>query len=146
MDGLFTFAIISDDTTYLYLDRSLRRPKWDKRLQEHILKHLKYEIIGKTLYECRNYSGQPDCILIDAGAVATFMNDRYNSELRKFCEAHSSSIFCIISLMKSRMEEYFKEVQSYVSDEVVVEQWGNGNEEVSNYIYKKILQYYPYKS
>jgi hypothetical protein len=145
MDGKFTFAIISDDTTYLYLERSLRRPKWDKSLQEHVLKHLEYKIIGRSLKECLNYEGQADCIILDAGAVSTYMSDRYNSELRKFAQTHSSSIFCIVSLFKSRMEEYFKEVQSYVSDEVVVEMYGNGNEQVADYMYKKVLQYYPYK-
>ena len=145
MNGKFTFSIISDDCSLLYLERSLRRPKWDKGLQEHVLKHLEYKIIGQSLKECLNYEGQPDCIILDAGCVSTYLGDRYNSELKKFAQAHSSSIFCIVSLFKSRMEEYFKEVRSYLADEVIVETYGNGNEEISNYMYKKVLEFYPIK-
>ena len=146
MEGKFDFAIISDDASLSYLERSLRRPKWPKGLQDHVLKHLDYKLIGTSLYACQNYDGTPDVILIDAGCIANHnTNDRHFDMLKKFAEKHTSSLFCIVSLFKSRMEDCFNELRSYISEEVVVEMHGNGNEQIADYMYKKVLQYYPYK-
>lgn len=147
MEGKFTFAIISDDASVNYLDRSLRRPKWDKGLQEHVLKHLEYKLIGQSLYECQTYPGTPDVFIIDAGCISNYnANDRHFDMLKKFASNHTSSLFCIVSLFKSRMEDCFNELKSYISEEVVVEMHGNGNEQIADYMYAKVLQYYPYKA
>ena len=145
MEGKFSFAIISDDVNLTYLDRSLHRPKWDKTVQEHVLKHLDYKLIGTSLYACQNYMGTPDVFIIDAGCITNHnVNDRHFDMLKRFASNHTSSLFCIVSLFKSRMEDCFAELRSYISEEVVVEMHGNGNEQVADYMYKKVLQYYPY--
>jgi len=146
VEGKFDFAIVSDDVSINYLERSLRRPKWDKGVQEWVLSHLQYKVIGQSLYEVMSYEGTPDAFIIDAGCIATFnTKDRHFDLLKKFAQKHTSSIFCIVSLFKSRMEDCYNELKSYIQDEVVVEMHGNGNEEISSYMYKKVLEFYPYK-
>jgi hypothetical protein len=146
MEGKLTFWHISDDVTAHYLDRSLRRPKFEKGLMEHVLKHLEYKIVGTSLVSCMNLQGSPDIFVIDRGCMSNNNpGDNHYSLLKKFAQAHSSALFCIVSMFKSHMEDGFNELNDYVKDEIVVEMWGNGNESLADYMYKKVLQYYPYK-
>lgn len=146
MEDKLTFWHISDDVTIQYLDRSLRRPKWDKGLQDHVLKHLEYKIVGTSIVSCMRLEDSPDIFIIDMSSVSNNnVNDRHFDLLKKFAEKHSSALFCIVSMFKSHMEDGFNELNSYVKDEIVVEMWGNGNESLADYMYKKVLQYYPYE-
>jgi hypothetical protein len=146
MEGKMIFWLISDDASLTYLDRSLRRPKFDKKIMEHVLSHLEYKIIGTSVYECMNLEGSPDVFIVDVGSISNFnVKDRYYDLFKKFVQKHTSSLFCIVSLFESRINDCFKEISEYIKDEVVIEQWGNGNEKLADYMYSKVLQFYPYK-
>lgn len=144
VEGKFTFWIISDDLNISYLKRSLHRPKFSPQVIEHVDRHLEWKQIGTNLRECYDIEGSPDAFLVDAGCLTTNNpNDREYVLFKKFAMKHSSALFCIVSFVQSHMHTVFQELHDYVKDEIVVEQWGNGNELLADYMVKKVLLYYP---
>lgn len=66
--------------------------------------------------------------------------------LRNFLKKHSASRFHLVCYVYFKAEEVIEEIKEIFKEEDILLTAGeNGNEAIANYMFDKVLEYYPYK-